>query len=416
MVEGAPRRFPDGFLWGCSTAAHQVEGGNHGNDWWEWEQAGHILSGDSSDPACDHWNRFAEDFGLLAELGNNAHRLSIEWSRVEPRPGEFDAGAIAHYRQVLTELRRQGMAPMVTLHHFTSPSWFTRGGGWAAPGALDAWMPFVDRVAAELGELVAFWCTINEPNIYAYQGWMSGEFPPGRKGDVRGLWRVLANLRRAHTAAYRLLGRRTPGIPVGLAQHKWLMLPARPGRADRAAAGLARMAMDRWPVGGARLGRVVDAPGDFIGLNHYTASLCALAPLPAEGFVRRTNPPGLEENDFGWAQNPHWMRVCLGELHRERPDLPVYITESGTAMRDDRRREPFLRETLEEVRGAIDDGCDVRGYFHWTSVDNFEWARGYAMQFGLIGLDLETQRRTIKPSGRLFAEIARANALPAGGA
>ncbi|HEX4214658.1 MAG TPA: family 1 glycosylhydrolase [Candidatus Dormibacteraeota bacterium] len=411
MEEPGVRRFPDGFLWGCSTAAHQVEGGNHNNDWWEWERSGHILTGDNSDPSCEQWDRFAADFQLQAELANNAHRLSIEWSRVEPSEGQFDEEAIEHYRQVLTELRRLGQAPMVTLHHFSSPSWFTARGGWAARGAPSAWLPFVDRVAEELGELVALWCTINEPNIYAYQGWMSGEFPPGHKGDVPGLFKVLANMRRAHIAAYRLLGRRTPGVPVGLAHHKWLMLPARPRRSDRAAVGVARLAMERWPVGG-RLARVVDAPGDFIGLNHYTGSLCSPAMLPAEGFIRRTNPPGMEENDFGWAQNPRWMRTCLQEMHRLRPDLPLYITESGTAVRDDRRREAFLEATLEEVWLAIAEGCDVRGYFHWTSVDNFEWARGYAMQFGLIGLDLETQRRTIKPSGRLFAEIARTNALP----
>jgi beta-glucosidase len=404
------RRFPDGFLWGCATAAHQIEGGNHANDWWQWEQRGGILTGDSSDPACDDWHRFREDAALLQELGNNAHRLSIEWSRVEPSPGEFDGAAIEHYREVLSDLRERGIQPMVTLHHFTSPTWFTDRGGWAAAGSPDGWLPFVRRVADDLGELVGLWCTINEPNIYAYQGWMAGEFPPGRRGDLLGLHRVLGNLRRAHCAAYTELARLSPGVPVGLAHHKRLMLPARVRPLDRLAAHVAQTVMDSWPSGGG-LEKVVDAPADFFGLNHYTGSLVRFAIThPQEGFIAQSNPPGLPENDFGWAQNPYWLRVALREL-KDR-GLPVYVTENGTAVRDDTRRVSYVEAALGELWEAIQEGLDVRGYFHWTAVDNFEWARGYSMRFGLIGLDLETQRRTVKPSGRMFAEFARANALP----
>jgi beta-glucosidase len=409
------RRFPDGFLWGCATAAHQVEGGNHGCDWWEFERSGGILTGDSADPACDQYRRFPEDFALLQRLSNNAQRLSIEWSRVEPAPGEFDQAQIDHYRAVLTELRARGMAPMVTLHHFTSPAWFSRRGGWAASGAVEAWLPFVRRVADELGDLVALWCTINEPNIYAYQGWLAGEFPPGRRGDVAGLLRVLGNLSRAHRAAYRELGRLTPGVPAGLAQHKWLLLPARArDPRDRAAAGAAAFFMDRWPVGWGRWGRVVEAPGDYVGLNHYSGSLVTFAlRYAAQGFASRSNPPGLPESDFGWAVEPRWLRVCLDEL---RPlGRPIYVTESGIAVRDDTVRVRYLTSVLEQVWEAIAAGADVRGYFHWSSHDNFEWARGYSMRFGLIGVDLATQERTVKPSGHLFARIAAANALPAAG-
>jgi beta-glucosidase len=405
------REFPEGFLWGCATAAHQIEGGNHNNDWWRWEQQGGIITKQSSDPAIDAWHRFAEDSALLAGLHNNAHRLSIEWSRVEPAPGEFDPAAIQHYRAVLADLLEHGIRPMVTLHHFTSPLWFADRGGWAASGGPEAWLPFVRRVAQELGDLVAFWCTINEPNIYAYQGWVTGEFPPGRKGDLVGLYRVLANFRRAHLAAVDELHRLTPDVPVGLSQHKWMMVPERARRSDELAARLAQGVMDRWPAGRG-LERVVEAPGDFIGLNHYTGSLVRFdVTRPQDGFIRRTNPAGLPVNDFGWAVNPHWMRIALREL-REL-GKPVYITENGTAVRDDTRREGFLRAVLYEVREAIQEGVDVRGYFHWTSVDNFEWAQGYDMRFGLIAVDLATQKRTIKPSGHLFGRIADANALPA---
>ena len=408
------RRFPEGFLWGCATAAHQVEGGNHHSDWWEFEQRGGILTGDSADPACDHYHRFREDFALLRRLHNNAHRLSIEWSRIEPAEGEFDRAQIEHYREVLTELRAQGMAPLVTLHHFTSPTWFSRRGGWAASGAADAWLPFVRRVAEELGELVAMWCTINEPNIYAYQGWVAGEFPPGRRGDVPGLIRVLGNLRRGHEAACRALHRLTPEVPVGLAQHRWLMLPADPARRrDRFAAGVASFFMDRWPGGGARWARVVDAPGDYLALNHYSGSLVAFSLASAgQGFARRFNPPGVPASDFGWAVHPPWLRDCLDDLRAL--GKPIYVTENGIATRDDAVRVSFLRAALEQVWEAIQGGADVRGYFHWTSHDNFEWAHGYSMRFGLIGVDPETQERTVKPSGWLYGRIAEANALATG--
>jgi beta-glucosidase len=411
LAEG--RRFPDGFLWGCATAAHQVEGGNHGSDWWEFERRGGILTGDSADPACDQYRRFRDDFALLRGLHNNAHRLSIEWSRIEPAPGQFDRAQIEHYREVLTELRAQGMAPMVTLHHFTSPAWFSRRGGWAASGAPDAWLPFVRRVAEELGDLVELWCTVNEPNIYAYQGWLAGEFPPGHRGDVLGLVRVLGNLRRAHEAACRQLHRLTPGVPVGLAQHRWLMLPAEPrSRLDRLAAGTASFFMDRWPTGGGRWGRVVEAPGDYVGLNHYSGSLVAFSLRHAGmGFARRFNPPDLPVSDFDWAVEPGWLRTCLEELGPL--GRPVYVTEHGIAARDDRVRVDFLRASLGRLWEAIEGGVDVRGYFHWTSHDNFEWAHGYSMRFGLIGVDLASQERTVKPSGWLYGRIAEANALPA---
>lgn len=409
--EVAERRFPDGFLWGCATAAHQVEGGNHNSDWWEFERNGGILTGDSSDPACDHYRRFREDFRLLRSLQQNAHRLSIEWSRIEPAPGEFDQQQLEHYRAVLAELRVQGMAAMVTLHHFTSPIWFAERGGWSASGAADAWLPFVRRVAEELGGLVTLWCTLNEPNIYAIQGWLTGEFPPGRRGDVRGVYRVLANLAQAHEAAYRELKRLTPDVPVGLAQHRWLMLPAPPRkRRDVIAAGAAQVAMERWPVGRARLQRVIDASGDYLGLNHYTGSFVAFdLRRPKDQFIRRFNPPDAPVSDFGWAIRPEWLRFALEELGAM--NKPVYVTENGVASADDRRRQEFLVSALSEVWEAIQAGVDVRGYFHWTSLDNFEWAHGYSMQFGLIGVDRKTQRRRIKPSGWLYARFAEANAL-----
>jgi beta-glucosidase len=407
----AERSFPAGFLWGTATAAHQVEGDNSNCDWWEFEQQpGRIHDGDRSGIACDHYRRYREDFRILRNLHQNAHRLSVEWSRIEPNEGEFDSRQVRHYRDVLGELREQGMQPMLTLHHFTSPIWFAKKGGWAAPGAADAFMPFVRKVVDELGDLVAFWCTINEPNIYANQAYVAGEFAPGRKADLAGAYRVLGNMRRAHELAYGAIKKRRPDAPVGLSHHKFLFLPASRKRRDGWAAAAAQSVMDRWPLAPGRLQRTVDAPCDYVGLAHYWGQAVAFDPLrPGDQFIRRFNPPGAPETEMGWAADPRWMRKVLNEL-KDR-GKPVYITENGLATHDDAQRQKYLRHILAQVLLAVEDGVDVRGYFHWTSMDNFEWARGYSQAFGLIEVDRKTMERRPKPSANLYSRIAQANAL-----
>jgi beta-glucosidase len=239
---------------------------------------------------------------------------------------------------------------------------------------------------------------------------MTGEFPPGRHGDLPGQYRVTSNMRRAHELAYHAIKRRWPDAPVGLSHHKFLFMPASRKRADRLAAAATQLVTDRWPVGPARLGRIVEATSDYIGIAHYWGQLCAFDPRrPGDQFVRRFNPPGGEATEMGWVSEPRWMRQVLNEVRRY--GKPIYITENGIATADDVQREKYLQETLGEVHAAIEDGVDVRGYFHWTNTDNFEWARGYTAHFGLIGVDRKTLERTIKPSGRLYARIAATNGL-----
>lgn len=405
------RSFPKGFLWGTASAAHQVEGDNRNCDWWEWEQQpGHIANGEKSGIANDHYHRYREDFLLLRALHQNAHRLSIEWSRIEPSEGVFDSRQIRHYRDVLGELREQSIKPMVTLHHFTSPLWFVRKGGWTSSDAHRAFLPFVNRVADELGDLVDIWCTINEPSVYGAQGWVEGEFPPGRRADLLGQLRVERNMHRAHELAYAAIKRHRPDSLVGLSHHKFLFTPSTRRRRDRLAAAAAQLFTDTWPSVPIGLSDVVQATSDYIGLAHYWGQTVALRPSrPKDLFVSRSTPADALMTDFGYASNPDWMRKVLNEV--KRYGKPVYVTENGIATGDDKVREKYLTDILGNIHDAISDGVDVRGYFHWTNTDNFEWARGYTVKFGLIDVDRKTLQRTIKPSGRLYARIAASNGL-----
>ena len=412
----AEQAFPDRFLWGTATAAHQVEGNNTNSDWWEFEQRpGAIRTGERSGIACDAYNRYREDFRLLRRLRQSAHRMSVEWSRIEPVEGEFDRTQLRHYRDVVAEGREQGLTPMVTLHHFSSPLWFARRGGFAAAGSDTAFLPFVERVADELGDLVPLWCTINEPNIHAYHGYLIGAHAPGLRLGMRGMLRVLGNLRSAHELAYAALKRRWPDSQVGLAHNQMLFFPADPRRRrDRWAAAAAGAAMDRWPGPGRRLVEVVDATADFVGVNHYYGQEVAFDPSrPRDQFMRRSAPADATVGEFGLPMRPEWLRDAVLAVAGRRPGTPIYVTESGIATEDDSVRQEFLVANLLRLREAIDRGADVRGYFHWTSMDNFEWALGYSMRFGLIEVDRATMERRPKPSAHLYARIAQTNRVEA---
>lgn len=417
-------RFPNGFLWGTATAAHQVEGGNHANDWWTWEQTpGHIKNGDRSDPSCDHYRRYKTDFDLLRSLHQNAHRLSVEWSRIEPTPGQFSETAVEHYRDVLQALRDRGMEPMVTLHHFTNPTWIADAGGWEAPGTAEHFASFAERVTDQLGDLARFWITINEPTVIAYQGYVRGEWPPGKR-DLGAAARALVNLLRGHWMAYERIKRRHPGLQLGLAHHLRVFDPARPlAPQDRAVAAAFGRIFNETILRSLRLGRLVfpltragKARGprhsqDFIGLNYYTRDLVRFNHRNrAELFGERVVVEGTRRSDLTWELYPEGLFRTLVSLRREH--LPIFVTENGVADRNDTLRPEFLLTHARAMLRAIDAGVPVRGYLHWTCFDNFEWAEGYSAKFGLIACDPKTQERRPRPSARLYAEICRLNQVP----
>ncbi len=329
------RDFPDGFLFGSSTAAHQVEGGNVNNDWWAWEHAPGTSCAEPSGDAIDQLHRYGEDFALLAELGQNAHRLSLEWSRIEPAPGEFSAAALEHYRRVLGTLEQHGLTAFVTLHHFTLPRWLAERGGWLAPDAVERFARYTERVAAALGDLMPFAGTINEPQIVAFMGYREGWFPPGMRSP--GHFRLVSErLIDAHAAAFAAVktGRGDPqaGVCLQLPAYE----PARPGDpACEAACAELRHAMEEIHLDG--------LVGDWVGVQYYTRQ--RVDPAYAGGFAPA--PDGAPLTLMGWEIHPEGLHRAIAAA--ARTGLPVYVTENGIATADDAQRVAYLRSHLAQV-------------------------------------------------------------------
>jgi beta-glucosidase len=394
------RDFPEGFLFGSSTAAHQVEGGNVNNDWWAWEHAPYTTCVESSGDAIDQWHRYADDFALLAELGQNAHRMSLEWSRIEPAPGEYSRAALEHYRRVLGTLEQLGLTAFVTLHHFTLPRWLAEQGGWLARDTVERFARYTERVAAALGDLMPFAGTINEPQIVALMGYHQGLFPPGLRNPVM-FERATRRLIAAHAAAVEAVkaGRGDP--QAGACLQLPAFEPARPGdpACVAACAELVRVMEDVY---------LEDLAGDWVGVQYYSRQ--RVDPTANDGFARA--PEGEPLTQMGWEIHPEGLHRAI--VSAARSGLPVYVTENGIATADDAQRIAYMRDHLAQVARAIAEGVDVRGFHYWSSFDNFEWAEGYRPTFGMIGIDREDGlRRVIRPSARAYGELARKGSLSA---
>jgi beta-glucosidase len=386
--------FPDDFFWGSATAAHQVEGGNTNNDWWDFEHDPCTAARESSGDGIDHYHRYAEDFALLASLGHNAHRLSVEWSRIEPAPGEFSGAALAHYRRVLTALRDEGLTAFVTLHHFTLPRWFAARGGWLAPDAAAIFARYSARVAAEMGDLMPYVCTINEPQMIALHGYLEGCHPPGVTNPI--LWKRAGEaLLDAHFACVRAVRAEADGR-TGLAVQLPLLAPVRAGSLFEEM---------RYEIVDRYLDNLTgpDA-GDWLGVQYYRKQW--IDPESPTFFAKP--PPGVPVTQMGWAVHPDGLREML---HRAaRTGLPLYITENGIATTDDTERVDYLAGHLAALAQARAEGADVRGYLHWSAFDNFEWSEGYRPKFGLIAVGDDLIRRP-KPSAYAFARVAASGRL-----
>lgn len=423
------QRFPEGFLWGAATSSHQVEGGNRLNDWWYWEQEGRVR--EKSGDACRQYELFRNDLDIAQSLHHNAHRLSIEWSRVEPEPGKWNEEAIRHYQEVIAAVRERGMEPVVTLHHFTNPMWLFKLGGWTSDECIYHFERYTNKMAQALGPQVRYWLTINEPLIYIYIGHIIGEWPPGEKSPQSAL-KVFKNFLLGHQHAYRVLhgvyrekGWQKP--MVSFAQHVAYHAPCSPWSVkDWFSTYIRHIFFTRLPFE-AMLRGYLFFPGifaeklpmkgclDFIGINYYTREFIHFDKLSfpeifGDMCSMKHHKDIAKRNDMGWESYPEGLYHTLLEV--KRYNLPILITENGTCTPDDRDRWDFILAHVQKIRQAMKRGANVIGYLYWSLLDNFEWARGFDPRFGLVEVDYKTQSRKVRESAVKYGNVCRENSLP----
>ncbi len=387
--------FPPAFVWGVATAAHQVEGGNVNADWWAWEHQSGSGCVEPSGDACDSLHRWREDVDLVAQLGLNAYRFGVEWARVEPADGEWSLASLDHYRRICAACRARGIQPVVTLQHFTLPRWLAERGGWEAPDAAERFAAYAARVDAHLGDLVGRCCTVNEPNIASLMGYRLGLFPPGARDGPERQRAVNAATIRAHRAAVEALRAGRGRYPVGLTLAMAQLVAVEGGTAARDEARL--LLEDEFLA--------ATAGDDFVGVQCYTR----LRFGPGGSLL----PPadGVAVTQMGYE---YWPQVVEHAVRRaaNATGLPVVVTENGIATADDRQRIAYLAEALAGLARCVADGVDVRGYFVWSLLDNFEWTLGFAPTFGLVGVDRRTFERRPKPSAFWYGTVATTGRLP----
>ena len=421
----ATLNFPRGFVWGTATAAYQVEGNNTKNNWYAWEQSGKIIEEQACGLACDWWGgRWREDFARAAEAGQNAHRLSLEWSRIQPKIDRWDEAALDRYREIVRGALESGLSPMVTLHHFTEPLWFSELGGWQNENAVAYFEAYVRKTVKALNEYVSRWCTINEPNVLAVAAFLNGDFPPGEH-SMGAVYRAMTSLIRAHAAAYQAIHEIQPDAQVGVAHHYRGFLPAgSKSPLDRwAAAAISRTFNDAFPralvdgklrfLGARKHIPAAQGTQDFFGLNYYTRERVRFSLLKAgELFGKRFYPPDADLSPTGFIANePDGFFQAL--KWAKSFGLPIFVTENGTEdpEADDTFRRRYLAGHIQQLWHAVNYNWKILGYFHWSLVDNFEWERGWTQRFGLWELDTETQARRKRPGADFYAAICKENAL-----
>jgi beta-glucosidase len=425
----ADRDFPAGFLWGAATAGHQVEGDNRNSDWWAWEQRSGTPVAEPSGAACEHFTRYAQDVALLADAGLNTYRYSVEWSRVEPVEGRFDPDALEHYRRMTQSVVDAGVIPMVTLNHFTVPQWFAARGGWAAADAAAVFGRYCEQVVRAIGDLVPWWCTLNEPGNVAVGGYLGAlGWPPGTR-HYEDWKRATRGMTEGHRRALAVVKSLHPSAQVG-ATHgmiEWLPSPA-----ARAAVEQVRHLFEDAFLD-------VCDDDDYIGVQTYTR-----LPIPLPAVVgplvnaamalpavrERVLPPLLRRSTESFGEKPpsgsgdvrrtqmgyeFWPEAIAATLRRAAalfPGKDLVVTEHGIATDDDAERVEFVARGLAAVRDVMAEGLPVRGYIYWSLLDNFEWTLGFRPTFGLVAVDRATQERTVRPSARWLGDVARTGRLP----
>jgi len=402
-------RLKDDLLLGVASSATQIEGGDNNNNWARFAAQGKVADGTTPLRANDHYRRFREDIDLMAQMGIQIYRFGIEWSRIEPKEGEFSEEAIAHYREEIAYMREKGIRPLLTIHHFTNPLWFEDKGGFTAAESVNIFMAYVRKVMDSFGDLVAEYITINEPNVYVTNSLFYGEWPP-EKRSISALVKAFSNLTACHIAAYKYIHawRRERGYSdtaVSFANHLRVFVPkSRKNPWHCLAAKLTEYLFQgaitkammtgkcRFPVRrrkGVKAGKYYD----FIGINYYSRStVSGIADGVAEDAFK---------NDMGWELYPEGLLELSDKLYKTY-QAPIYVTENGTCDNEDTFRARFIYDQLELLSREPNA---VTRYYHWSFTDNFEWKEGESCRFGLVHVDYETQKRTIKDSGHFYTSV-----------
>ena len=408
------------MLLGVATAATHIEGGEQSHNWYRWSEKGKIKDGSHCRVACDHLNRIKEDVGLIAELGCQTYRMGLEWSRIEPEEGKFSEEGIALYWKELQLLHENGIKPLVTLWHFSNPLWVEDDGGWTNPKTIDRYLNFVRFVVEKLGAWVQDWITINEPNVYLFFGYIDGIWPPGKQGDIKGFLKGASLFCQAHCRAFQLIHELQPNANVGAAHHLRVFDPANKWPLTKTAVKLTEWVFQgmfleamttgtfKRPLnqGGIQMGNYAD----FIGINYYSRDIIKGTLKPGQLFGERMIKPNTPVNDLGWEIYPEGLgRVAQSAW--EKYQLPVYITENGTCDANDEFRSEFIHDHLKVLSEAVDNGVPIERYYHWSLLDNWEWAEGQSARFGLYHTDYLTQARTLRGSGRYYQSICSSRQL-----
>ena len=398
-----------GLLLGAASAATQIEGGDQNNNWYDWYRRGYIKDGADPSAATDHYERWREDLALMGDMGIQCYRLGVEWSRVEPADGVFDEAAIAHYREEIQALLDRGIRPLLTLWHFSNPLWLEQRGGFANRDNITAYLLYVRKMVESVGDLVSEYVTVNEPNVYAFNGYFAGVWPPGKKSFLE-MSRVMTNLAAAHIEAYGLI-RKTrlqmgfKDTKVGFANHLRPFAPrdsADPihrfwaSRTEQMFQGSLTRAMclgrTAFPIGK----HPAIVPGrycDFHGVNYYTRSTVS---GPADGVAE-----ACAVNDLGWEIYPEGIVEAARMVYELLP-RPIYITENGTCDNRDTFRARYIAEHLQAL---CESDLPIERYYHWCFCDNWEWVEGVSARFGLVHVDFDTQTRTVKRSGEFYRRL-----------
>jgi beta-glucosidase len=417
MASG-PVKFPHDFLWGASISAHQAEGFNV-NDWseWEhenavrlaaeaegkfahkvpdWESIRHLATAPSnyiSGQAADHYARYKEDIALAKELRLNAFRFSIEWSRIEPKEGEYDQQAIDHYVDLIRELKKAGIEPVVTLHHRTNPLWVKEQNDWQNPKTVDDFARYASKMVGLLKDEVRFWMPINEPMMSLTGGYLGGVYPPGKKNLLAAL-RVFKNMVAAHDRTYGIVHSNVRNAQVGLSHASVLADPYKNKLINRLTVKLLHylanyLIMDRTTF-------------DFIGVQYYTRAVIDVQVTRLK--VEEMPQPG-PYADMGWPIYAEGLYRHIKQIARYKK--PIYVTENGITDTNDKLRADYIKQHLYWLHRAMEEGIEVKGYFYWSFLDNLEWDKGFWPRFGLIEVDYGTYERKVRPSAREYSEIIK---------